>query len=102
MTKRKTQRRWNGAGDGLIHGYEIHVFISISPPQVVSTSTTSVQLRIGEERPRMTLLRTFCGLEMHRWNRGIWCRHHITCLECLVLAHRVPPRGMTEYAAAID
>lgn len=94
MAKRKTQRRWNGLGDGLVHGYEIVVFYAITPDQLLRASNEGV--------PRKTLLRTFCGLGMDRWDRGIWCRKPVTCLECLALAHRILPRGMTEHAAAID
>lgn len=72
MAKQKTTRRWSGAGDGLVHAYEVITFIGVNPDT-------------GEKdwAHAQRVMRTYCDLTMTPADRGVWCRRPVTCLECL-------------------
>lgn len=72
MAKQKTTRRWSGAGDGLVHAYEVITFLGINP---------DTGEKDWDHAQRM--VRTYCGLVMTPDDRGVWCRRSVTCLECL-------------------
>ena len=72
MAKKKTTRRWSGAGDGLIHEY-VRIF-GFSPDVV----------RVREGLGFVAY--THCGIYLDKESKGIWCRKPVTCLGCFANA----------------